>query len=180
MMTDMRTALVGWKKGMTSIAQTYIVEIEGATAHFTRVGPGGAHWSPDYLSMGMAANGMNPNNPLERRYAMLDVQVSAGSGLGAIAGDKILDKFRKEITANVEIYETQGRTAVSHKSNMSIPAAEIAAASFVDKLPGGAPPALRTLEGPHVETQIGGKRWFLFQLPDTPMLSDLIAAAAAS
>lgn len=178
-MADMRTVLVGWKKGMTSMAQTYVVEIEGDTAHFTRVGPGGAHWSPDYLTMGMAANGLNPNNPLERRYAAFNPKVSGGAGLGAIAGDKILAKFRKEIEANVAIFNEQGRGAISHKSNMTVPVAELAAATFVDKLPGGVPPALRGLEGPHAETKIGGKRWFLFQLPDTPALSDLFAAAAS-
>ena len=176
-MTDIRTALVGWKKGMTSIAQTYIVEIEGATAHFTRVGKGGAHWSPDYLAMGMAANGMNPNNPLQRTYAMRNLQVAAGSALGAVAGDKILEKFRQEIEANIAIFQSQGRSGLDHKSNMSIPASDIAAASFLTKFPRGGPPALRALEGPHAETKIDGKRWYLFQLPDTPLLSELIAAA---
>lgn len=177
-MADMRTVLVGWKKGMTSMAQTYVVEIEGDTAHFTRVGPGGAHWSPDYLTMGMAANGLNPHNPLERQYAAFSPKVAGGAGLGAVAGEKILAKFRKEIEENVAIFNEQGRGAVSHKSNMAVPVAELAAATFVDKLPGGAPPALRGLEGPHAETKIGGKRWFLFQLPDTPALSELFAAAS--
>lgn len=178
-MADMRTVLVGWKKGLTSMANTYIVEIEGETAHFVRLGKGGAHWRPDYLSLGMAATGMNPNNPLERRYAMLNLETSAGSGLGALAGEKILDKYRKEIEDNVAIYEEQGRDALAHKSNLSVPVAELAGASFIDKLPGGAPPALRPLAGPHAEVRLGGKRWFLFQLPDTPALSDLFAAASA-
>jgi hypothetical protein len=179
-MTDMRTALVGWKKGMTSMAHTFVVEVEGASAHFTRVGPGGAHWSPDYLALGMAANGMNPNNPWERKFvAPLDVTTVAGSGLGAIAGDKILEKFRQEIGTNLEIYDAQGRQAIQHKANMTVPTHELASATLVDKLPGGAPPALRVLDGPHAETKIGGKRYFLFQLPNTPSLSDLIGAAAA-
>ena len=178
-MADMRTVLVGWKKGMTSMAQTYVVEIVGDTAHFTRVGPGGAHWSPDYLALGMAANGMNPNSPLDRKYAHLDPEVGIGSKLGEVAGDKILGKYRKEIETNVALYDEQGRDAVHHKSNMAVPVAELAAATFVDKLPGGAPPALRPLEGPHAETRIGGKRWFLFQLPNTPPLADLFTAAAA-
>ena len=178
-MSDMRTVLVGWKKGMTSMAHTYVVEIEGDTAHFTRVGPGGAHWNPDYLALGMAANGVNPNSPLERRFAPLDPQIGLGSKLGEVAGDKILAKYRKEIETNVALFDEQGRGAVQHKANMSVPASEIAAATFVDKLPGGSPPALRVLDGPHAETRIGGKRWFLFQLPDTPALSELIAAASS-
>ena len=178
-MADMRTVLVGWKKGMTSMAHTYVVEIEGDTAYFTRVGPGGAHWSPDYLALGMAATGLNPTNPLERRYAAVDAQVSAGAGLGAIAGDKILAKYRKEIETNVALFDEQGRDAIAHKANVAVPVAELAAASFVEKLPGGAPPALRVLDGPHAETKINGKRWFLFQLPDTPPLSDLFAAASS-
>ncbi|MEL6985914.1 MAG: hypothetical protein AAFO29_26020, partial [Actinomycetota bacterium] len=102
-----------------------------------------------------------------------------GSGLGALAGEKILDKYRKEIEDNVAVYEEQGRDALAHKSNLSVPAAELAGASFIDKLPGGAPPALRPLAGPHAEVRLGGKRWFLFQLPDTPPLSELFAAASA-
>lgn len=174
----MRTVLVGWKKGLTSMANTYAVEIEGATAHFVRLGKGGAHWSPDYLALGMAANGLDPNNPLERRYAKLDVQTTAGSGLGALAGEKILDKYRKEIEENTRIFDEQGRDALAHKANLSIPASELATATFIEKLPGGAPPALRPLAGPHAEVKIGGKRWYLFQLPDTPPLSELFEAAA--
>lgn len=176
-MADMRTVLVGWKKGLTSMANTYIVEIEGETAHFVRLGKGGAHWRPDYLALGMAANGMNPHNPMQRRYAKLDIETTAGAGLGALAGEKILDKYRKEIEENVVVYEEQGRDALAHKANLSVPVAELAAASFIEKLPGGAPPALRPLAGPHAEVRLGGKRWFLFQLPETPPLSELFAAA---
>ena len=178
-MADMRTVLVGWKKGMTSMAHTYAVEIEGDTAHFVRLGKGGAHWSPDYLALGMAANGLNPNNPMERRYVVLDGQTMAGAGLGALVGEKILDKYRKEIEENSKVYDEQGRTALRHKSNVSVPVADLAAASPVTKLPGGAPPALKVLEGPHAELKVDGKKWFLFQLPNTPPLGELFAAAAA-
>ncbi len=178
-MADMRTALVGWKKSLTSMAQTYVVEIDGDSTHFVRLGKGGAHWSPDYLSLGMAANLKNPHNPLERKFAMLDPEVAGGTALGAVVGEKILDKFRAEIAENTKIYDEQGRDALPHKSNVTIPTADLASATFVDKLPGGAPPALKLLEGPHAEMQIEGKRWFLCQLPDTPKLSELFAAAGS-
>lgn len=176
-MTDMRTALVGWKKGMTSFAHTYVLEIEGSTAHFTRVGKGGAHWEPDYLAMGRAANGVNPYNRLDH-HTIENVQAVAGAGLGQIAGDKILDKYRQELAENVEVLASQGRGAIQHKMNMSVSVNDIAAATLIDTCPGGTPPALRNLEGPHAELKIDGKRWFLFQLPETPPLADLIAAAA--
>ena len=177
-MAGLRTALVGWKKGMMSFAHTFVVEIEGPTAHFTRVGPGGAHWEPNHLALGRAANSTTQVFS-HRDWQMRELQSRAGGQLGGALGEKALAKFRKEVAGNLEIYESQGRASLEHKSNMSVPVSELAAATPFDKFPKGGPPALRDLEGPHYEAQFGAKQWFLFQLPDTPLLGDVIAAVAS-
>lgn len=178
-MVVMRTVLVAWKKGITSFAQTYLVEIDESTAWFGRLGNGGAHWEPDYLALGMAANGWGVgSNRLERQMAMLDAETVAGAGFGALAGGKILDKYKAEIAENAAAYEAQGRNALAgHKATFEVPLAELAGAVLTDKLPKGAPPALKPTPGPYAEVQFHGKKWFLIGLPDTPPLAELIDVA---
>lgn len=178
-MVVMRTVLVAWKKGLTSFAQTYLVEIDESTAWFGRLGPGGAHWEPDYLALGMAANGWGLGaTRLERQAAKLDIETVAGAGLGKVAGGKILDKFKAEIAENAAAFDAQGRSALAgHKATFEIPVAELAAATLTDKLPKGAPPALKPTPGPFAEAQFNGKKWFLIGLPETPPLAEVIEAA---
>ena len=175
-MTEMRTALVGWKKGMTSIAHTYMVEVEGSQVHFTRIGKGGAHWEPDLIALGLRAAGANPQ--ANRTYTMQhrpDAIVGATVARGV--GEMILGKYRDEIVENIKVFESEGRGALAHKANVTVPTSEIAAATPMDKFPRGGPPALKDLDG--MELNIGGKQWFLFRLPDTPELAELVAAAAS-
>lgn len=176
----MRTVLVAWKKGITSFAQTYLLEIDETTAWFGRLGNGGAHWEPDYLALGMAASGWGTGSDrLERQQAMLDPETVAGAGLGKLAGGKILDKYKAEIAENAAAYEATGRAALAgHKATFEVPLADLAAATLVDKLPKGAPPALKGTPGPFGEANFGGKKWFLIALPDTPPLAEVIAAAS--
>lgn len=48
--------------------------------------------------------------------------------------------------------------------------------AWVDKLPGGAPPALKQLEGPILQADISGKKWFFLGLPDALPIQEFYGA----
>jgi len=68
-----------------------------------------------------------------------------GAVVGKAIGNKILGKFQKEIKENAELK---------------------------DKMPGGAPAALKSMPGPYVEASIEGKTWYFVSLPDGPSTAE--------
>lgn len=173
-----RAALVGWKKSMTSKASTYVVEIEQDSVWFGRLGSGGAFWQPDILQLGVASG--------RREFAHGDMGFLESRAYGRAAGkagqavsNVILGKFEQEIRETAERYDAGGRAAIPHKANMDVARAELASGTWVEKLPGGAPLALKQMDGPVLQANVSGKKWFFLGLPDALPIQEFHAALQA-
>lgn len=167
-----RAVLVGWKKGWATASSTYVVELGAETVWLGRLGSGGAHWQPDYLALGMAANlQLNPNLDLARWRAAIG-PTGVGALAGAGIGGAVLGKFQKEIAETAQRYDTGGREAIPHKANVERPRAEFAGGEWADKLPGTAPAALKNMDGPILKATLAGKPWFLLGVPGAAPIQD--------
>jgi|GEM_PF-7012303 len=167
-----RAVMVGWKKSWTSAASTYVAELGSDTVWLGRLGSGGAHWNPDYLALGMAAN-LEPGAQFDAvRWRAAMGPTGAGAALGKGIGDAVLAKFQKEIEETAQRYEAAGRDAIHHKANLERPRAEFASGTLVDKLPGTAPAALKNMDGPILQATLGGKSWFLLGVPGAASIEE--------
>lgn len=158
--------VVGWKKGMTSMAHTYMAEVTLNAVWFGRLGAGGAHWDPDYHAMAMAQVRLANWQPGATASAV------GGAALGRAIGNKVLSKFTQEIGENATRYATEGRSALAHKATFEATRAEMAQITRVDKVPSSGPPALKGL--PAAKTKLEGKDWYFFEIPSGPSIDEFI------
>lgn len=156
-MTTFTNILVAWPKGMTSVANTYVTELDGTSLWLGYLGKGGAHQQlratyrdTDNFGDGGIAGGV------------------AGRALGNAIGGKIMDKFRQEIDANLELYNQGGRGMLDeHKKTRTIPLSDITKVELTTKTGMNTPPALKGLAGPHVSCKLDGKTHILFAIPSS-------------
>ncbi len=154
------------------MAHTYLVEVTPDQVWFGRLGKGGAHWDPDYLAMAMAANGLLPFTQLRlaRQIAAIS-PVGAGAALGKVIGDKVLAKYNEEIAASLVRFGQEGRPALAgHKATFETTRIDLAQLQPADKVPPGAPPALKGC--PAATVKLDGKTWFVFEIPGATTLAD--------
>jgi len=163
-MSEQNTVLVGWKKSWTSAASTYLVEVTEDEVWLGRLGSGGAFWEPTYNAN---IHGLGSSSHVERTVIR-----RGGAVVGKAIGNKILGKFQKEIKENADKYQSGGREALAHKANQTWPKSVFANAELKDKMPGGAPAALKSMPGPYVEASIEGKTWYFVSLPDGPSTAE--------
>ena len=149
--------LVAWPKGMTGIANTYVAELDGTSLWLGYLGKGGAH------------------EKLEVHYVARDatavaghLTAAAGRKLGNAIGGKIIDKFRAEIDANVELYNQGGRGMLDqHKKTRTIPLSDITKVELTTKTGMNTPPVLKGLPGPHLSCKLDGKTHIFFAIPSS-------------
>ncbi len=157
-MTTFTNILVAWPKGMTGIASTYVAELDGTSLWLGYLGKGGAHeklqvhYTPRDTAAGAAG------------FAA----AAAGRKLGNAVGGKILDKFREEIDANLELYNQGGRGMLDqHKKTRTIPMSDITKVELTTKTGMNTPPVLKGLAGPHLSCKLDGKTHIFFAIPSS-------------
>lgn len=157
-MTTFTNILVAWPKGMTGIASTYVAELDGTSLWLGYLGKGGAHEQ-------LTAHFVTRDTTL----GVAGVAASAaGRKLGNAVGGKIMDKFRQEIDANLELYNQGGRGMLDeHKKTRTIPLSDITKVELTTKTGMNTPPALKGLAGPHVSCKLDGKTHILFAIPSS-------------
>lgn len=156
-MTTFTNILVAWPKGMTSVANTYVAEVDGTSLWLGYLGKGGAHEQ-------LKATFLNTRNLNEGGV----VGSMAGRALGNAIGGKIMDKFRAEIDANLELYNQGGRGMLDqHKKTRTIPMSDITKVEMTTKTGMNTPPVLKGLTGPHLSCKLDGKTTILFAIPSS-------------
>lgn len=160
----MQAIVVGWRKGMASMAYTYLLDIEGDELWFGHLGKGGAHWEPNTPAFRLGA--ISP----ESSYTDQQKMHQAASGLGMAVGKTVLGKFLEEIGENLESYRKNGREALaSSKRTWSTSKSAFGAdAELAEKLPRGGPPAVAGM-GPFIKGTQNGKDVYLAVTPDSPL-----------
>ena len=168
----MLSVVVGWRKGMTSLAYTYVLELAGEEMWFGHLGKGGAHWEPGTISPmrhGQIAGDLNDHMSTGAALEAERIASKAAGQLGMAAGQVFLDKFMEEIKANFERYESDGRVALSEsKRTWTTTRSEFGVKlELVDKLPRGGPPAVAGM-GPFIKGSQDGKDCYVAIAPDSP------------
>lgn len=159
-MSTLTNILVAWPKGMTGIASTYVAELDGTSLWLGYLGKGGAHAELRVKGFSAWESG--------DVYTEKMAQDALGSKLGNAVGGKILDKFREEIDANVELYNQGGRGMLDqHKKTRTIPLSNISKVELTTKTGMNTPPALKGLAGPHLSCKLDGKTTILFAIPSS-------------
>lgn len=171
MTTQGRTVLVGWRKSWITASSTYLVEVGPETVWMGRLGSGGAYWEPDYLSLAMGTN-LEAN----KAGASLNPMAAGGAALGKAIGDRVLNRYQKEIATNAARYEVEGRRGLDHKANLERPKSEFAAGSWLSKAPAVAPAAIKNMPGPILGTELAGKTWLFLGIPSAPPIEEFWAA----
>jgi hypothetical protein len=152
--------LVAWPKGMTGIASTYVAELDGTSLWIGYLGKGGAHAD-------LKVRGFSTIDP-GQSYTSRAAQDALGSKIGNAIGGKVIDKFREEIDANVELYNQGGRGMLDdHKKTRTIPLSDISKVELTTKTGMNTPPALKGLPGPHLSCKLDGKTHILFAIPSS-------------
>lgn len=167
-MQPLTNVLVAWPKGMTGIAHTYVAELDGTSLWLGYLGKGGAH--SDLRVVGFAARESGQS------FVQHQAEQALGSKIGNAVGGKIVDKFREEIDANLDLYNQGGRgTLDHHKKTRTIPLSDISKVELTTKTGMNTPPALKGMPGPHLSCKLGGKTHILFAIPasEHPM-TDLV------
>lgn len=159
-MSTLTNVLVAWPKGMTGIASTYVAELDGTSLWLGYLGKGGAHAELRVKGFSAWESG--------DVYTEKMAQDALGSKLGNAVGGKILDKFREEIDANIELYNQGGRGMLDqHKKTRTIPLSDISKVELTTKTGMNTPPALKGLAGPHLSCKLDGKTTILFEIPSS-------------
>jgi len=155
-MSTFTNILVAWPKGMTGVASTYVAELDGTSLWLGYLGKGGAHAN----LRASAFNTVAPDLGIAGR--------AAGAAIGNAVGGKIMDKFRAEIDANLELYNQGGRGMLDeHKKTRTIPLSDITKVELTTKTGMNTPPALKGLPGPHLSCKLDGKTHILFAIPSS-------------
>ena len=158
-MNEQPTVMVEWRKGWSSAAHTYLVEIGNDTVWLGRLGNGGANWS---------TGPSLPDHTLRRASRGSGGGVAGGVGmsLGRAGARKVLDKYRAVIDENLRRYQHEGRTALSgDKHTTEWRLADLSDPEIVKRLPITAPPAVQSLGPGFVAVTVGRKRHFFAAVP---------------
>lgn len=151
---------VVWPKGMTGIASTFVAELDGTSLWLGYLGKGGAHAE-------LKVKGFTPIESGES-YSERMSQDALGSKIGNAVGDVIMDKYREEIEANLELYNQGGRgTLDQHKKTRTIPLSDITKVELTTKTGMNSPPALKGSPGPFLSCKLGGKTHIFFEIPSS-------------
>lgn len=157
-MNEQPTVLVEWRKGWTSAAHTYLVEISNDTVWLGRLGNGGANWG----------TGFGVSDDMGRRAGRGSGGVVGGLGmsLGQAGARKVLDKYLAVIDENLRRYHLEGRAALSDdKHTTEWRLADLSDLEIVKRLPGTAPPAVQSLGPGFLAFTRRRKRHFFAAIP---------------
>ncbi len=161
----MQAIVLGWRKGMASLANTYLMEIEGDEMWFGYLGKGGAHWEPGLPTF-------SATRRIHHDLGHFDQTMihAASSKINKAVANTILDKYKAEIQENLDLFVAEGRPALAGaKKTWSTTRAAFAADSeLAPKLPRGGPPAIAN-EGPFITGKQDGKPVFVAVTPDAPV-----------
>ncbi len=159
-MTTFTNICVAWPKGMTGIASTYVAELDGTSLWLGYLGKGGAHAELKVKGFSTYDEG--------QLYTEKMAQDALGSKIGNAIGGKVVDKFREEIEANVELYNQGGRGMLDeHKKTRTIPLSDVTKVELTTKTGMNTPPALKGLPGPHLSCKLDGKTHIFFAIPSS-------------